>query len=217
MATRTSLRDRVRIYELKIDPNGKIWNDNTLNAFIQQAQYQVQQDGNYDWTFNQDGTNTQSTVASQATYSLPSDFGRLELVKYNNQQLKPTTLRELHEKNTTITGTGTPSKYYLTGDNIGLYLEPDAVNDLFILYKKKLAAFTDNTTDNGMPAEFDDAVALYASYLAWKTIDGKQDKAIQALQSYRLSLEGLMAQFIAGRRDEADFGFRFEVISIANY
>lgn len=212
MATRSTYRSRLRT-ELKIDPSGRIWSDSTLNNNIQQAVYQVQQDGNYDWPFN-DATNTTATVVSTATYNLPTAFVRIEAgtVKWNAQQLIPADFRWLTANNQSLAVDGNPSYYYLRGSTIGLFQRPNAIQNLTYLYRGKLADFSDDVTDNGMPNEFTEAISQYAAYLTWSDVEGRGDKAIESLQNYKQVLEGLNDQFLGARRDESNFGFGFEVV-----
>jgi hypothetical protein len=43
-STRLQLRNKVRTDELKIDPTGRIWSDDTLNNFINIAYLRIQED-----------------------------------------------------------------------------------------------------------------------------------------------------------------------------
>lgn len=212
MATRLTYRSRLR-RELKIDPNARIWNDTTLNDNIQQALYQIQQDGNFDWPFN-DGSYSTSTVIGTSTYALPSTFSRIELgtVKYNGGVLTPVDYRWLVSTNSSLAVNGTPTYYYLRGNNIGLFPRPSAVQTLEFLHRAKLEAFADDTTDNGIPDEFTEAVAQYAAYLSWSDMEGRNDKAIENLQNYKQVMEGLFDQFLGARRDESNFRFGFETV-----
>lgn len=211
MATRLDYRSRVRT-ELKIDPNSRIWNDTTLNRAIQQAIYQVQQDGDYGWSFN-DSENTTATVVSQAIYNLPTTFVKIEGgVKWNSSALNPVSYNWLVTNYDSLAVDGEPNCYYLRGSNIGLFPRPNAIQNLTYLYRGKLAAFSDDTTDNGIPDEFTEAIVQYACYLLWSDIEGREDKAIQALQNYKQVLEGLFEQFL-NARDESFSGWSFEAVS----
>lgn len=211
MATRLTLRDNLRD-ELKIDATGKVWSDSILNRNLEVAKRKIQQDGDFQWHFN-DGENSEAAVVSQREYDLPSDFVRIEesTVRYDGTLLDKTTLNQLRRQNKDLTTDGRPAVYYLRGNSLGLYLRPDDTLTIDYLYRKRLADFVDDSTDSGMPAEFDEAQIQYASYLCWNDIQGRADKALEAIQNYKEMMEGLYAQYL-GRRDEGNFQMGFEVV-----
>lgn len=209
--TRQNIRDYVR-KELKIDPNGRVWDDNTLNRNIETARRKIQQDGNYDWHFN-DGEDTSITTSiGTAEYTLPTGFVRLESVKYDTWVLQPTTKSYLKKTNSSLAVNGKPVYYYLLGSKIGLFQRPDEAKTLDFTFRKKLAAFTADTSVEEMDDEFIEAIVQYACYLSWADIQGREDKAVQAMQGYREAMEGLFEQFL-GRRDDVNFNFQFETIN----
>lgn len=209
MSTLSALRSRART-ELKIDPNGRVWSDATLNQNINQAVLQIQQDGDYNWDFN-DGDYSVPTVASTATYALPSDFVRIEYgsIKWNENPLDPKDYRTLF-RNYDLTQEGTVGWYYLRGSNIGLYPIPDNAQTLTYLYRAKLATMSSDTDDSGMPDAFDEAICAYAEFLCWMDVKDKEQQD-RAFEKYGVCMEGLNAQYL-GRRDEANFQFDYETI-----
>lgn len=209
MSTRLTLRDNLRD-ELKIDPSGKIWSDSILNRNLETAKRKVQQEGDYQWFFN-DAKHSDTTVASTAEYALPSDFVRIEgeTVKYNGIKVLPTPLQDLERQYTTLTAEGTPSVYYLRGLNIGFYQIPNAAQTFTFLYRQKLDDYSADASDSGMPSDFDEAMVQYAAYLCWNDIQGRSDKAVEAVQNFKEAMEGLNAQYL-GRRDENNFFFGYE-------
>lgn len=211
MSTLLQLRDKLRT-ELKIDPNGRIWTDSTLNGYINQAVNQIQQDGDYNWHFN-DSVNSESTVIGQAAYALPSNFVRLEggSVKYDNNEISPQSYNYLWANNY-FDNNGTPNQYALRGDSLYLASKPDSIKTLTYLYRSKLATMAADGTDSGMPNSFDILVTKWAAYLAWSTIEGRADKAVAAAQDYQEAIKGLNAQFL-GRRDDSYFQFQYETIN----
>lgn len=210
MSNRSTLRTAVR-NELKIDPNGRIWSDSVINSALVKAVTKIEQDGNYDWHFN-DAENSQSTVISTGTYNLPTGFVRVEgPVKWNGQVLDSTSYKYLKSAYSTLAVDGTPTVYYLRGSLIGLFQRPDAIQTLEYPYRKELTAMSSDSDDSGMESKFDEAITQYASYLCWKQIQGREDKATQAIQYYKEAMEGLYAQYL-GRRDDVNFGMSFETI-----
>ena len=110
MSTRSQLRSKLRT-ELKIDPNGKVWSDATLNQFINSAYFQVQKDGNFNWREN-DGNYSFSLSSGTQEYALPTGFIRTDLVRYNGTELTATTKVDLKRQYASFVN-GTPSKYYV--------------------------------------------------------------------------------------------------------
>ena len=212
MSTLLTLRNLVRNNKQKIDLNGRVWSDGEINTAIKQAITQIQQDGDYNWHFN-DAEFSQNTSIGTATYALPTGFVRIEkgTVKYNTQPLDPIRYATLKRNYTTLAVNGNPSVYYLRGVNIGLFQRPDAINVLEFLYRKKLTAMAVDVDDSGMESDFDEAIVQYASFMLWSVIQGRNDNAISAIQNYKQAMEGLNEQYL-GRRDDADFQFGFEVI-----
>lgn len=209
MTTLSGLRSRTRT-ELKIDPNGRVWSDNVLNQNINQAVKQIQQDGDYNWFFN-DNVYSVPTVVSTATYAMPSNYVRLELgsIKWNNNPLDPRDYRTLF-RDFDLTQEGTPGWYYLRGTNVGLYPIPNAVQTLTYLYRGSLTSMSADTDDSGMPDTFDEAICAYAEFLCWMDVKDREAQE-RAFEKYNVTMEGLNAQYL-GRRDEADFQFQFETI-----
>jgi hypothetical protein len=208
MSTLTTLRSKLRS-ELKIDPNGKIWSDGTLNGAINQAVSQIQQDGNHDWHFN-DNEHSIPTVINQSAYALPDTFVRLEegTIEYDGDQLNPADYGWLKRRDLTTTS-GQPSYYALRNANIYLGYRPNAIKTLEFTYRSALTAMSSDATDSGMPSTFDQALIKYAAYLCWSPIEGRSDKAQMALREYNQMMEGLFAQYL-GRRDESNFNMAFE-------
>lgn len=208
--TRQNIRDYLR-GELKIDVNGRVWSDSVLNRNIEVARARIQQDGDFGWSFN-DGESTIPTVASTGEYSLPTDFARLEVVQYEGKNLAQATKQALIQNMGSVAVDGIPSYYYLFGDKIGFYARPsETAKTITIMYRKKLAEFSTDASTETMPDEFIEAIVQYAAYLAWSDVQGREDKAIQAMQNYKEQIDGLNTQFL-GRRDSADFCWKFETI-----
>lgn len=211
--TRQQERDQLRLNELKIDPNGRVWSDSILNTNLETARRKIQEDGHHDWFFN-DGEDTSIvSVVSQQEYDLPTDFVRLELIKYDTWELLPTTKKYLKAHNSSLAVDGTPQYYYLLGSKFGVFQRPNANGKVFDLtYRKKLASFTSDASVEVMPDEFIEAIVQYAAYLSWSDIQGREDKAIQSMQNYKEIMEGLYSQYLEGR-DDADLSFKFETIN----
>ena len=166
MSTRAQLRSKLRT-ELKIDPNGKVWSDPTLNQFINSAYFQLQKDGSFNWREN-DGNYSFSLTSGTQEYSLPTGFIRTDLVRYNGTELTSTSKVALKRQYSSF-ASGTPSKYYLNGGYIGLDVVPNVTGTLDIDYRKQLTAFTADADVSSFPETMDNAMVKYGAYLAWST------------------------------------------------
>ena len=191
--TRSQLRADVRT-ELKKDPNGKIWSNPELNNYINKAYLKVQKDGNFQWRENQANT-TFSTVAWTQEYALPTDLGKIQLVRFEWTNLYNTTKVQLKRQQSTFVS-WTPSKYYLFGVNIGFDVLPSTVWTVDLDYQARLTAFTADTDESGFNSDFDLAIVKYAAFLAWSSIDWKQGTASSQLQEYQLEIDTLVSTYI---------------------
>ena len=192
-STRADLRADLRT-ELKKDPNGKIWNDTALNWYLTKAYLRVQKDWNFQWRENQANT-TFSTVVGTQEYTLPTDLGKLELVRFDTDNLRKTTKVQLKRDQNNFVA-WKPSKYYVFGANIGFDTLPDTVWTVDIDYVKRLSFPTDDTTEIDFDEDYDVALVKYAAFLAWSSIDGKQGTASSELQEYQLELDTLYSTYI---------------------
>ena len=189
-STRADLRSDLRT-ELKKDPNGKIWGDPSLNWYLKTAYIKFQKDGNYEWREND--WNTTYTPSAQET-TLPSDFGKVVLVRYNWSELKKTDKITL-KREVTEFQSWTPSRYYIYWSNIGTDTIPSA-GTVDLDYRSINAFPTDDTTEIAYWDDFDIAIIKYAAFLAWSSIDGKQNTAANELQEYELELSTLYSTYI---------------------
>ena len=193
MSTRLELRTLLNT-EIKIDPNNKIWSESAKNNYIDSAYFQLQKDWNFEWREN-DANNTQSTVVWTQEYTLPTDFIRTELVRYNWTEIHPRSKTQLKRENATFVS-WTPSRYYLYSSNIWFDVLPNAVLTLDIDYRKKLTKFTADTDSSEFPEDFDDAIVKYAAYLAWSSPRGNEQTSRAKLQEYQLIRDTLMNAYI---------------------
>lgn len=206
MATnRGELRTDVRT-ELKKDPNGRIWSDATLNGYIDKAYLKVQKDGNFQWRENQANT-TFSTVSGTQEYTLPTDLGKIQLIRFNGTNLLKTTKVQLkREQNTFVAWT--PSQYYVFGANVWFDVIPNVVGTIDFDYVKRLAALSTDSTESAFDTDFDVAIVKYAAFLAWSSIDGKQWAASSKLQEYGIEIDSLISTYIFDDINDLTFGLQ---------
>jgi len=189
-STLAQLRSKLRT-EIKIDPNGKIWNDSTLNSYINRAYLQIQQDWNLDWQEND--ANTTYTPTAQET-TLPTDFWKVILIRYNWTELFPTTKAELKRQYTSFQS-GTPYKYYLFSNK----LWTDTIPSWWTIdldYKKINASLSADSDTSAYPLNFDTAIVKYSAYLAWSATRGNAQTATEKLQEYKNEVKTLSWSYV---------------------
>jgi len=204
-STRADLRADVRT-ELKKDPNGKIWDDATINKYINKAYLKVQKDGNFQWRENQ-GNTTFPTESWVQEYVLPTDLGKVQLVRFNWTVLITTTKVLLKRQLSTFVS-WTPSKYYLFWANIWFDVLPNVVWTIDLDYQKRLAKFITDTQESAFNDDFDTAIVKYAAFLAWSSIDGKQQTAGVELDEYKLEIDTLVSTYIFDDINDLHFGLQ---------
>jgi len=177
----SDLRDITRD-EIKVDPDGDIWGNTVLDRYNLTAHRKIQKDLDYGFPGNENGS---TTIVSDGSleYAVPTDLGRIQLVKNGNFVLDSTTKIELLQFQQ-LDEAGTPSQYYKTASVIGFDKLPNGITfDLFYL---KFATTPTETTNSGLPDrdEVKHAIALWAKYLAWKSPKGNDDTAEMAKAEY---------------------------------
>ena len=75
-----------------------------------------------------------------------------------------------------------------------MYPIPNGAVTIDFQYFKKLPKITESV-DSELPEDFDDAIATYAAYLAFLSVN-KQDKANALLANYQLDLDTLLNTYI---------------------
>ena len=171
MSSLTELRTNTRNQYLKIDPNANVWNDTSLDYYINRGYTKVQQDFQYSMPECQTSTTITTTSGTQE-YSKPSDFVKITGLFDNSSELSSITKQDATRAGT---GSSKPSQYYIYGDKIGLYPTPDATYTLDLLYNKKLAKLTDSQASE-MTEDMEDLVVVWACYLMLLSVE-KQQKA----------------------------------------
>lgn len=195
---RQDLRD-----EFKTDPNGRIWRNRELNKFLGQAYLQIQADTNFNLPENQAAPDTFATTAGTQEYNLPANFGRMSkiLIANSNFPLDDINLEDLYEKFPTQNESGSPTRYYLRNNKIGLHPIPDAAYTLTRLFKNRFTFPDDDTT----VIDYDDdeiagAIVKYAAYLAWSAPRGNRQTAIEKLQDYKELMKAIKLHKIFRQR-----------------
>ncbi len=190
MSDLIDLRVRTRNTYIKIDPNSKVWDVTTLDFFINEWYKKIQKDMWFDIPECQ--ASTTITTASWVTeYSKPTDFQKLTWIYQDWYWLTRTTKQDFLINRATQSK---PSSYYIYGSKIWLYPTPDSTYTIDLLYNKYLPKLT-NTQWTLLPDDYDEAIALYASYLAMMSVE-KQAKATMCLAQYNSEINWLLWQYL---------------------
>lgn len=188
VTTLQDLRLLTRSTYLKIDPNAKVWSDDTLDVFINQAYHKVQSDMSFEWPEYETSVEI-TTVAWTETYTKPSDFVRLIWLYDDTYNLTKTSKQQTMIVRATESK---PSSYYLYGSSIGFYPVPDNAYTIDLLYYRQLPFLT-SSQGSGLPYEYNQVIALYATYLMLISVE-KQPKAIACLAEYTNIMNWLFAK-----------------------
>jgi len=191
MSSLTTLRTKVR-NEIKIDPNWKVWSNDIIDFSINGAYDKIQSDWNYARRENQENT-TYTTISWTKEYNLPSDFIKLDLVRYNWQELVRTTKKELKKTYDTFSN-WTPYYYYIFWTKLWVDPTPDNSWTLDLDYYKRLPTITE-LQDSLFPDSFDLAIVKYASYLLFSQIRNDNQSNLK-YQWYWLEISRLLTDYI---------------------
>lgn len=195
MSTLLDLKDMFQS-EVRMNRDYRIWNESQVTKFINTARLKIQSEGKFDWGFNE-AEHSFSTVASTSAYSLPTGFVRMVgNVTYDETKVYPMTFREFRSKYPVATDEGRPSIYYLNNSQISLYVVPNEVKTVRFVYAKQLADLSTDADSNVMSSDFDRAIVLYACYLAYRQITGKEQKGLVCLQDYEEQMLILKDSFL---------------------
>jgi len=181
-STLAVLRSKFRI-QMKPDPNGKMISDDSVNNFINIATSHVLSDLNYASRFSRGTAPASSTVNGTQEYDLPEGFVRFELIKVDKTNLEETTRADILKVNEDFL-TGKPTHYYLESDTYGLHPIPESVETIKIEYLKQANTLVDDSDISSLPVGFDEAIAIYAAYVAYSTINRYRNQAEAKLVDY---------------------------------
>ena len=192
MTALDTLRSELRSDIIKIDPNWKVWSDAILDRLINQWYRKVQNDWQYRWRENDNTFTDYTAVAWTNEYDWPSDFGKLDLVQYNTDILRPTSKKELLIRLKEFKS-GTPFWYYIVGSK--LWVEPIPNNGWTIrmYYFKRLPTIT-SSQDSLFDEAFDYAMLTWAWFKAFSPTN--PDKAAYRKSVYDEEIKELQQTFL---------------------
>ena len=198
MSTLVELRGRARQEYTKIDPNGKIWDNNILDIFVNESYTKLQRVTNYDLQENEDTYTFTITGASE--YSLPTGFVRLVDIKANGNSIEKKSKQDV---NGWVAVSSAPTYYYLFKNKIWFYPTPTGADSIEMIYKMKLPKLTD-TQDSELSEDYDEYIALYACYLMCLSVEKVQKAQIVLAQCK--TLEGELFAMGINNDDNNMFG-----------
>lgn len=191
--TLSDLRSKLRA-EMKTDPSGKIWGDSQITDFANQAYLQIQVDGQFNWPANQGTSGIVSLTQGTREYSLPSDFGRLELAMLSTTKLWEIDFTDAILRNPT-SSQSTPSTYYIRASNMGFDPVPSGTATVTLYYRKVLTSLSADADLIAFPDSFAPVMVQYMAYLAWNGPRGNADGAAKHLATYDEGLSRLFGTY----------------------
>lgn len=203
-STLATLRSKLRT-QLKIDTQKNVWSDDTLNGYINDAYARVQRDGDYDWQETMGGNQLTTTVNGTQEYTLPADNARIDLVRFNGNELFYTTKVATKRKDNKNISASTPSNYYIESGIIGLWPIPLTANTLDIDHRKRLTSLSSDSDTIDFNVDYDQAIVNFSAYLAWNGYRNAEDKGQFELQSYQLELDRLLQTYILFAQENLKF------------
>lgn len=208
-----------------VDPNGKVWDDPSVDAAIFDAFRHIQRDFNLDLDACK-GSFSLVTVPGQQEYpisGLASDFVQLrDVIDATGMLLQPDDKENLYSQgfyNLIGQQIALPSRRYFFNGNIGLYPTPSTVQTLMCFYRKSLPLPTsDGVTLSPLPVDFDRAIGLLGAYYLWsQPQNGYPQGAIKMENQYRHDeLPSLKAVYAIQDRKNAYWGVKRRKYSVFN-
>lgn len=184
------LRVLVRTTYSKIDPNAKVWDNNTLDHYINEAYRKIQRDVWYDIPECQSSIDI-TTTSGTSEYARPSDLQKVMGFFQDWYELTRVTKEYFARSRASDSK---PSSYYLYGGKIWFYPTPDSTYTINLIYNRTLPTITD-TIWSSLPVEYNDAIASYACYLMMISVE-KIAKANMTLWLYTERMNELFWQYI---------------------
>lgn len=175
--------------DLRIDPGKNIWTDTQLLKYLNEGVSLFYQKADFKFRFK-DATIT-PLVNGQASYTLPTDYGRLLWVKTVDAEASSTENDETVLENITDTLTDFQQTYdmneadevpqYVYEENGKLYLWPipnaDTVSRFTLKYKySEYPTVLTLTASPDLPSEWHFVFEFYVRYRAWSSTPGNQEQ-----------------------------------------
>src|SRR6185437_7958326 len=116
-----------------------------------------------------------STVAGTSTYPQPANLGKDRSLHFTvTSQVGELTSVGLRTLDRSVSVSGVPRLYALTGSNIQLYPVPDGVYTLELRYWAQPAQLVNDTDTPSIPADYHDMLLYWALKRAYSAEDDPQ-------------------------------------------
>ncbi len=114
-------------------------------------------------------TSTIATAASDPTYTLPTDFGRIIDIFYSpDEDVLEEVASEIDFDQLDQPSAGRPDRFIIIGDQITVYPTPDAVYTFTLRYNKLPPDLVNDTDVPQIPSEYHYLLETYALYKAYR-------------------------------------------------
>lgn len=190
--------------DLTRDTNHRLWSSSTKARALNDAQVQLTIDL---WIELEECRDAESitSVAWTMEYSLPSDFLRAVVVRYNWEPLARTTKPALKTRYRTFNTSWIPACYYVYWSYLWVYPLPSASwVTIDLEYLKKLPALSDSQW-TVVPDTHNRALKFYAAYLLWLPM--KTSEADKNLEAYEQQLDKLRMWYVYND-EQLQFGYQ---------
>lgn len=174
-----------------VESGAAFWQDSELLDLVNAAERAI----NADVRFMEDKTQLY-TVSGQQSYPLPDNWLSTHKVFYNDVRdgvnnwvtLEASNLEKRSQEDSNIfdtssTNLGTPSKYWVWGNEIYLSPIPDTVSTILMFYKSKPISITSATEQINLDDSMSDGIRAYMLWKAWKK-EKEAELALEAKAEY---------------------------------
>lgn len=177
---RAELRDEV--YDrIGSDSNDAAYPTSTIDRQINSAIHFIEAEHDCPWL---GATTTFPTVAGQAAYPVPTDWGKTFSLRVDRfEPFARYDIDDLDERWTSATSTGQPVEWAVWAEQIELRPIPDSVYTVIHRYYKVEPDLMSDTDTPLMPARFHTVVAEVATWLALRR-DREDPRAVGAFNAY---------------------------------
>ena len=188
--TLANLRDDI---EVRLgDSTNTIWSEAELTSYVKEGYDELCMSTEMLWKRS---TSAITDVAGTATYSLPSDFYKMDRVTWKNLRIEPWTAREARERNAYYrTVQGNVIAYTIEMDGLStlrlIYVPTASGSNTIIEYFRRGATLSADGTALEIPDRYTDYIVWYAMARALER-EGKGQDSVMALHFQTRYLEGL--------------------------
>lgn len=192
MISLSTLLSKTRANVIKIDPQARIFSDDELTTFLNEAQDKIETDLTDDLPEQQKKVNWTISAGTQE-YTLLTVLPGYK--KMNSIDLRQCSIDDVSDN------AGVPGAYTIYGTSIYTDTIPSSSLTVSVKYSASLPTIT-SSVGCVLPEEYTLALAYYTAYLALESIE-KKEKAMSSLQNYGQAISKLITT--NNKRMQADF------------